>query len=462
MTEQLREAFRDLADDAGTAAPPEDLWRRGRRARRRRVASTVLVAGVVLGVVGLVLPGLADPGRTADDPMSFADAGLAVPDRLWTPSRFAPTSDGDDPPGPLAVVGGVGADWSDGEEPPRWFGVSAVDQGYRWLDLPGMSGEYPADVALSPDGRRLAYFLAGEPESAVRQSDVVGYAVYDTVTGEVARHRVPTEHGLSTVDRGLVWTADSSTVVVRYGQWARRKGSSAFARVEAWRPGRRPVPLLEPGKALDVSDLGPGPDGTVVGWRGRDLSQLVQISVSTGEVTVKRVDRGAGDGVPGPPAHNPAGDRIAFRDDRAMRGGGWIAALHVAEVAADGTVGPVRELAPAWMPGELLGWTDDRTLLARGTRDTAEHGPVDKIIRYDVAAGTATTGIGLPREDRLGEVRVAADLLLRPLAEGRQPERWWDFWSVRAAGAAVLAGLGGAVLLLRRRQRPSWPRGGGR
>lgn len=141
---------------SGPASPTTPTGRRGRLARRRRAASTGLVAGVVLAVVGLLLPGLVEQGRTADDRVSFADADLAVPDRLWTPSRFAPTSDGDDPPGPLAVMGGVGADWSGDEEPPRWFGVSAADQTYRWLDLPGMSGEYPADVALSPDGRGLA------------------------------------------------------------------------------------------------------------------------------------------------------------------------------------------------------------------------------------------------------------------------------------------------------------------
>lgn len=108
--------------------------------------------------------------------------------------------------------------------------MPAVDQTYRWLDLPGMSGEYPADVALSPDGRRLAYFLAGEPESAFRQSDVVGYAVYDTVTGEVARHQVPTEHGLVLAQALARLTSKQRTVLVlrNYEDLTERQAAEAM------------------------------------------------------------------------------------------------------------------------------------------------------------------------------------------------------------------------------------------
>jgi hypothetical protein len=461
MTDQLRLAFHDLAETtdhaAGSLPAPgaHDLWTRGRRARRRRVASSVLVAGAMLALAGTVVPAVTDQLATTSTPASYDEADLAVPDRLWTPSTFAPTATGDHPPGPLAVVGS--AERRDGifvTTTPTWFGVSAVDQAYRWLDLPGMSSEYPAEVSLSPDGRRLAYFVSGDPEASFRQSDVVGYAVYDTVTGDVVLRHVETDHGLSISDGGLVWSSDSSTLVAKYGQWLRRPSTSTFELVEAWVPGEQEVQILQPAESGGLEDVGPGPEGTMVAWRGRTLSEMVRISLSTGESEATRVRRGPGISVPGPPLYNPAGDRIAFRDDRAMRGDGWIAALHTAEVAADGAVGQVRELAPAWVPGHLLGWTDDRTLLARGSERLPRRGPVDRIIRYDVVAGTASTGIGLPpRKAQLGEVRVAADLLLQPLVGGREPERLRDFWWARAAGAGLMLGFGLVALRRVRRRR---------
>ena len=459
MTQHLREALHDFAEQAddhaaavGATPSAHDLWQWGRRARRQRVAASVVVVAGVVALLGAVVPIVGDQLRTSPVPASYDEDALAVPDRLWTPSTFAPTADEDHPPGPLAVVGST--ERRDGifvTTTPAWFGVSAVDQTYRWLDLPGMSSEHPAELSLSPDGRRLAYFVSGDPAGSFEQSDVVGYAVYDVTTGEVVRRKVATDHGLSIDTGGLVWTADSSTLVATYAQWRRRPNTSDFELVEAWVPGESEALVLKEPRAETFDSLGPGPDGTVVAWRSRNFTRLARISVRTGESEETRVRRGPGISVPGPPLFNPAGDRIAFRDDRAMRGNSWIAALHTVEVGADGSVGQARELAPGWMPGRLLGWTDDRTLLARGARRLPRKGPVDRIIRYDVVAGTASIGIELPpRKAGLGEIAVAADLLLQPLAEGQEPERLMDFtWArVLAAGSVIGAGL----LVLRRRR----------
>ena len=464
MSEQLREAFRDLAESADhVAAPtgPHDLWHKGRRARRRRVASSVLVAGAVVTLLGVVLPVVGGPWRTTPAPASYDGTDLAVPVQIWAPSSWAPTADEEDPPGPLAMVASAPRRglWPFSREH-HWFGVSAVDQSHSWLDLPGQAASERA-VALSPDGRGVAYFLGGsppgprkevsEPDTASEpQSDVVGVAVLDLVSGEVARHRVPTRFGLSVsgVDSGLVWSQDSAWLVVTYGQYGRMLGSSSSPRTEAWRPADGTVrTLLEP--RWEVERVAPGPKDTVVGWRVDRPDQLTFISLRTAEQDARAVRLPPSDMSPGAPSFNPRGTRVAFVGARKEGVGNWPAA-YAAPVSSDREVGELEMLDPTWMPQAVLGWLDDTEVLVQThRRDYAGDQPPLQVLAWDVADGTTSPGIVRPSSYKeLDSIEIATGLLGQPLRAAERPGIGLLPWPVAVAIGLLLSGI--AVALLRR------------
>ena len=133
-------------------------------------------------------------------------------------------------------------------------GVSATTGDYRFLDLPDLYEGLAVD--LSPDGRQIAYWYTGDTRLGSGEPDgepaVAGYAVYDTVTGEVVRQPVPSDHGLY-VD-GLGW-ADSQTVVAGYSFWHSawvedpETVGAVGATVRVWRPGTAPAPVPQPWEA---------------------------------------------------------------------------------------------------------------------------------------------------------------------------------------------------------------------
>lgn len=459
MSHDLREAFHELAGHADVSsrrAEPsvrsDQLWSQGRRARRRRAVRSALVAGVVLLLAGSVIPPVVEEMTGSTAPATYDDAGLAVPDQVWTPSSWAPTADEEHPPGPLAFVGRAPrrSPWLVSEDE-EWFAVSAADQSYRWLDLPGRSTDHPDWVTLSPDGRRIGYFLSGSPSGRVVQSEIVGYAVYDTVTGEVTERRVHTKHGLSADPWHLVWAPGSDRLVATYGQYQKMIGASRFSVTEAWDPDDGSVTILQSSAAYGVDQFGPGPDGAVVGWRRNKLSV---VSVSTAEESRVQVRRGPSHMQPSPPRYNPSGTRLAFIDGRPMRDGGSVAALHVAELRPDGSVGPVRELAPAWMAEIVLGWTDDRTVLVTAQRFNyrgLEAAPT-LILAYDVVAGTVSRAIARPGESQaLWDLQPATDLLQAPLAGGTKPPWHLPPWPWITTAGLLLGVLG--LLIRRRRHR---------
>jgi hypothetical protein len=150
----LHDRLADLADDAPTGgAPAADLWTRGKRARRLRVAAvaaTVLVVGVVGTGIGVRLAdGNGDraepaPADTVDITLPIEyPVGEELPDLGLTP-------------GPLAtiwLVPGVG-----GGAPEA---VGLVAETGRFGTLPiDVSRNYMTEggyFALAPDGRRIAY-----------------------------------------------------------------------------------------------------------------------------------------------------------------------------------------------------------------------------------------------------------------------------------------------------------------
>jgi hypothetical protein len=177
----LRDRLSELADDAPTGgAPAAELWARGKRAQRVRAAA-LAVAALVVGVIGTgVGLGLAHDGDDDPDLVPARTVGFTLP--IEYPSGAA-LPDLGDTPGPLAAVWLVPRA---GGGSPEVVGLVARTGRFGTLpiDLPSdepASADTVGAVALSPDGRRLAYPSPTVPWSDDGAPDPV---VRDLVTGE--------------------------------------------------------------------------------------------------------------------------------------------------------------------------------------------------------------------------------------------------------------------------------------
>ncbi|HEX4976497.1 MAG TPA: hypothetical protein VFV40_01405 [Nocardioides sp.] len=444
MSTDLRDGLHALAQRRAPAVAPPDLWRRGvRRQRRVRLATTGLVlAAVTLGVVGTAVVG--DALRTAPPPPAGTRAEGAIPDRLHTPSPWLDGTQGE-PPGPLAVIAGAErlTGWR-GTVVNGWVGVSAGTGEYRFLDLPGavdlgaedMLGS-ETDPSLSPDGTAVAYWLT-HPENA---DWVGGWASYDTVTGEVVRHRVPSRLGLS--PETLEWVGND-TVLVEHSVVTQRSSDSLSA------TGRPLVLWSATTDALVRPADDPVPVGSV--WT---------TSRGIATVTGRRVElRDAGTG--------EARARFAVRPRRDVQDGAVdadgravallphssqlsVRTLLVGELPRDGTRGSVA-VEPLRVGVELyavLGWKDAEHVLVRGALpgSTRRYGGIYAV---DVGTGRRELLVRETRENWIGSPVYAAELWARPPVSRPAPDRAYDPRWLAGAGVAAVGSL---VLLVRWRRR---------
>jgi hypothetical protein len=208
VTTPLPDRLRDLADEAPAPLTAGDLWRDGRRRHRRRVAGVLAALGCVaalttsLGVGGWrsTQPDPAAPPPTDSGPMG-------IPAQVFDPSPWLPSSRA---PGRLVALSSSNRDhFPFGSEGNAVVGVAAGSQTYAFIDLPGQSPD-ATDVYLSPDGRRLAYWINGAPMGASRVGDnsLLSVAVLDLMTGKVERHVFNTQHGLASAS--LTWVDDET------------------------------------------------------------------------------------------------------------------------------------------------------------------------------------------------------------------------------------------------------------
>ena len=239
MSSDLRDRLEDLAAHPGAVVPPANLWDRGVRRRRLERAASGL-----LGLVVVLLLGLGGWGIHLSRDVQPADSHGTphLPDRFfYDVSPWTHPFDG--PPGPLVTV-------FPHERKTllhttsEIVGVTASSGTYGFLDLP--DDAVPSDVtsnslALSPDGRRLAFWVSGTPSGSpnttmIEGETVTGVAVYDAVDGRLRESRSATVHGLE--PRALLW-ADDSTLLFSYGQIQGRDGtqrasSSGFGASAVW------------------------------------------------------------------------------------------------------------------------------------------------------------------------------------------------------------------------------------
>lgn len=215
MSTDLREELDALARTQ-TFSPDPSAWDRGRRARRRtRVAAGVAAVAVVAVVAGA--------GVLATRPSPVGPAGDVVPDGA-IPSRIA------EPDGPMVsdlAIGQASVAYVDPSGVPVL--VSANTGAARPVELPDFPEMPVGDVegwfngpwlALSPDGRRVAY-PAGSSIERVRGVTSIStgwYRVVDLITGETSLVDLPAGTG---TPLAMSWTTDGEIAVDVYGRVTR-------------------------------------------------------------------------------------------------------------------------------------------------------------------------------------------------------------------------------------------------
>jgi hypothetical protein len=212
----LQDRLAKLAEVAPTGGEPAaELWSRGRRAHRRRAASLaacVLVVGAIVTGVGVRLT---DSARDDSRPEPARTVGFTLP-LNYPGGATLPTLSAT--PGPLAAL------WlapRSGKVPEIVALVAETGMfGRLSLDLPpddsGVPGEVTGqDVALSTDGRRVAYL-----------SSMGKLVVHDLVTGDDVSPAVQTRPGFTWVDANRLFGHDGA------------RGGDADAWV--WQPGTEP------------------------------------------------------------------------------------------------------------------------------------------------------------------------------------------------------------------------------
>ncbi len=439
MTTQLPERLRALADDAPAALSAGDLWQTGVRRHRRRVLTSVTLAGCL--VLALALVGLGDwqsrrPVPAA--PPSTRAAPMAIPERFFHPSPWLP---GTSSPGRLvAVLGTTRSHFPFGSDLDALVGVSAGSQAYHFLDLPGEGPDY--GEPLSPDGRHLAYYVDGQPRGDAKLGDrsIIGVAILDLTTGEVERHVVPTEHGL--FPSLLSWVDDRTLAMA--------SDHLTSAAVESY-SGRTVVRLFTLGRAepmvLPHSNVLPVPVVTTTGFAGSVHPRVLRTYDAAGRVTG---DVRMSTFLVNAAYDAPSGRLAGIRGDPKQGGSGpgRLMAGRVVDGRAQLSTVPGHH-----RPSTVLGWSD------------AHHVVVDQgghlsrlVLAVDVRTGAEQrltwTGPQTPGGQWYG-IGLATDALHHPVTVPavEPPQPWNPRWVAGGALAAVLlVGSGCVVLVLRGRR----------
>jgi hypothetical protein len=445
----LGTALRELARDAtpGAATDPAALWKQGRRrVRRQRILGATVVAAIALAIAlaGVLMPqpSVVMPAGALHDP--------AIPANIYTPSRWLGGTAEDGPIGPLAVLGSaVRRGTTD------VFGISATTGVYRFLDLPGRSRQ--TAVALSPDGRYVAYWLTGRTRGKAYAgvgSDldpVTGIAYYDTVDGSVRRSPVASEHGLA--EDQLFWS-DAGTVIASYGMRSSRTGIRGHL-TWAWGPGRAkpesigqvPVSVAIPPIDPDGSYLrmGDAPRRVEVVRRagstyavGRRLVLPVDLTRATKTTQVSFLGLAL------------SGQQLAVVPDTTAA---FSAPLFLGRVGPDDTVGSLRRVGEFY-DVRLLGWRDPTTLLFQA----ADPGPAGghALFEADVRT-TSATRLGTLGDEAAWSypsLTLARDLVGVPMVHGLRPPRPMDpRLRIAVITSGLFLALGVVVLVVRLRRR---------
>ena len=317
-----------------------------------------------------------------------------------------------------------------------WFGstdgvvgVSAETGAYAFLDLPHAATPYLGEARLAPDGRHVAYWTTGKvnnPIPALEGATINGYAVYDTVTGEVVAQRPSTERGIG--HGTLIWF-DPTHLGVEFGQMQDCCSSSS---------PRSLIFELNSAETSAISTSLTGLDaasstgvGTVI-VQGKD-PVIIEADGTTTPAEIPTT----GPRINGSQflALSPGSKRVA-----AIFGDSAPARISVKDVDETGDGDPI--------PGSYLGvvsWLDE-THVAALKHNRAESG-VD-LVAVDVRDGSTEV-----LSAYVSTARLAINLLDSPVKNQPVPPRPWSPWvpTVTAGTTLMVAAL--AIFVWRRRAR---------
>lgn len=461
--QQLRDELHRIAESAPEAYVPADTFARGRRAHRR---SVVIAIGAISAAIAVIAGSLAlAPTRdSAEIDPARGDVGLAVPDTLYgVPTWLAESEDGrythaDDLEQDLSIGVGAIAYVQSAEDSNTAVPVvvDADDGDYHPLDLPDFIGldpywenGYDEDnghhpVALSPDGRHLAWAW-GRGRSAPEEGPVPsGVRVADLTTGNI------TQWGLGTLSCPTT-TCEDRGVYVTDLEWSDggKKLLWGGSRMDRWDdesyvPGDAVAGVLDPGTttitpyagtidgAVYLSTWAVADDGTIA-YSGSYDSSAVRLQPPGGEATEVAL-----------PANASTGTAIQFRGTEL-----YIATDEaIAPLEGSGTTYPLTDS----MPPQTLGWVGEAPLV-RAFGDTggihiSRLGESEKDAR--VLIDYAETGSGIA-----GTTSVAYALIDPDAADPtvfRIPPIFVPPWLKTTAFCLVIVLI--AVALWRWRRRP--------
>lgn len=421
LTNLLEELAREAPSGGET---PGQLWRRGRRMARTRRVGTITIAAVACLL--LIALGTATWQQgTGVEPATDTGIGSYLPSRFHEPSPHLPGTDSVGPLGPLIATfdaprkGWLGS--SDGV-----VGVSAETGAYAFLDLPQAAAPYLGEAQLAPDGRHVAYWTTGEvnnPIPSLEGGTINGYAVYDTVTGEVVSQRPSTERGIG--HGTLIWF-DPTHLGVEFGQMqdccsSIRSQSLVFD--------------LTSGRATSIDVTLDSASTNAVGSvvAGNDSSVVVGTDGSTTPADV-----------PQTAARVNGTQFVALSPD----------AERLAAIFGDSAPGPVyvkdvdSNVNGERIPDTYVGvfcWLDDTHLAA-----LQRHGDSGRV---DLVAVNIEDGSAEMLSEYVDTANLALNLLDSPVKNQPAPPRPWSPWvpTITAGTTLVVAAL--AIFVWRRRAR---------
>ena len=353
------------------------------------------------------------------------------------PDAWTPGTDEKGPPGRLAVVAGAPRLTGVlGRSFDGLVGISATTGAYRFLDLPGAmpdeTGMLGTDepVALSPDGRQVAYWVGDEAAA--------GVAVYDTATGALKRMPIASAKGVA--PEGLAWVS-ADTLMVRYNVILERTANSMSGRMaptRLWTPATGRHTTLPVQSRLD--DVAPTSEG-FSSWDGTRLTLRSGSGSPTARFTVTGLDPQA-----------PLGTLLVAPDGRRFaivsNTGSRESQLYVGRLSESGRSVAVRPVMTTARAAAVVGWRDaDHVLVQAGV------GTTSGIYAVDVRSGTAERVVAVDSQNFTPGQVYAADLWSVPPVSRPAPPDVLGPQAVAALGAgAVLLALVALGLLVRRRR----------
>jgi hypothetical protein len=447
MTQELRDLMHRVADDVPPARVDGDTWARARRARRRElVAGPALALALILAVVTVGLqPGWL-PGSSEVAPAAPREAGAgAVPAHVYTvPERLEGRGqDGafSHPREDVSVVTRASAGYvttSGGA-----VLVSARDGVHHRVDLVGFNDRWVGMhedgpvLAVSPDGREIAYFWRERvPDDGPRVP--AGVRILDLASGEGQEYPLP--GGVGVRVNSLGWSPDGRFLVYRVGVLDRIDALGGFSS-SSYRLERLDVSTGEravlPRKIAKVSGaVAVADDGTVsvaggttlFVWKDDPIERSNELelpgSFSGGSAwhdDGARVALGARLSTDGFAVASPWRDSVESRgglDEQTIRVLGWVGDDHVVAVRHPES------------------WTESTIdLLPVGTGRERSVGVIDNGVQLD-------------------SFTVATDLmsLKRPTVQFAAPE--WErdrtWWWLGGGALVLVVGAAGLVVVRRR------------